>query len=134
MTTAKPFSISTLQYLSNDTKNTLMQGVLGPAVKLWTFGSPGGLPNPCFFQVLGFTPTLGQSRVVTVCLLCIIYNLELIYMFFEFKHCKSYNFKLKLSPPKPTSKYLTIYSTWQQTFSGSKHYSYHICYPKSNLH
>jgi hypothetical protein len=24
-------------------------------------------PNPRFFQVLGFTPTLGQSRVATIC-------------------------------------------------------------------
>jgi hypothetical protein len=34
MTNARPFSISTLQDLSNDTKKTLMRGVLGPAVEL----------------------------------------------------------------------------------------------------
>ncbi len=34
MTNARPFFISTLQDLSNDTKNTSMRGVLGLAVKL----------------------------------------------------------------------------------------------------
>jgi hypothetical protein len=33
MANARPFSISTLQDLSNDTKNTSMQGVLGFAVE-----------------------------------------------------------------------------------------------------
>jgi hypothetical protein len=34
MTNARPFSISTLQDLSNDTKDTPMRGVLGLAVEL----------------------------------------------------------------------------------------------------
>jgi hypothetical protein len=34
MANARPFSISTLQDLSNDTKNTSMRGVLGLAVEL----------------------------------------------------------------------------------------------------
>jgi hypothetical protein len=34
MTNATPFSISALQDLSNDIKNTSMQGVLGLAVEL----------------------------------------------------------------------------------------------------
>ncbi len=34
MANARPYSISTLQDLSNDTKNTLMQGVLGLAIEL----------------------------------------------------------------------------------------------------
>jgi hypothetical protein len=34
MTNARPFSISTFQDLSNDTKNTPTQGVLGLAVEL----------------------------------------------------------------------------------------------------
>ncbi len=64
-----------------------------------------------------------------VCLLCIIYDLELIDIFSKFKHSKSYNFLLNCCPPKPTFKDLTLCSTWQQTFSHSKSYSYHICYP-----
>jgi len=34
MPNARAFSISTLQDLSNDTKNAPMRGVLGPAVEL----------------------------------------------------------------------------------------------------
>jgi hypothetical protein len=34
MANARPFSISTLQDLSNDTKNTQMRGVLGLVVEL----------------------------------------------------------------------------------------------------
>jgi hypothetical protein len=49
MTNARPFSISTLQDLFNETKNTSMRGVLGLAIELWTFGSPGGL------QILTFS-------------------------------------------------------------------------------
>jgi len=49
MANARPFSISTLQDLSNDTKNTSMRGVLGLAVELSTFESPGGL------QILTFS-------------------------------------------------------------------------------
>jgi len=48
MTNARPFSISTLQDLSNDTKNTSMQGVLVSAIELQTFRSLGGLQIPNF--------------------------------------------------------------------------------------
>jgi len=51
MANARPFSISTLQNLSNDIKNTSMRGVLGLAVELQTFGSPGGLQVPNFGSV-----------------------------------------------------------------------------------
>jgi hypothetical protein len=51
MTNARSFFISTLQELSNDTKNTSMRGVLGLAVELQTFGSPGGLQIPNFGSV-----------------------------------------------------------------------------------
>jgi hypothetical protein len=51
MANARPFSISTLQDLSNDTKNTSMRGVLGLAVEPQTFGSPGGLQVPNFGSV-----------------------------------------------------------------------------------
>jgi hypothetical protein len=51
MTNARPFSISTFQDLSNDTKNTPMRGVLPLAVEFWTFGSPGGLQIPTFPSV-----------------------------------------------------------------------------------
>jgi len=43
MANARPFSISTLQDLSNDIKKTSMRGVLSLAVELQTFGSLGGL-------------------------------------------------------------------------------------------
>jgi hypothetical protein len=51
MANARPFSISTLQDLSNDTKNTSMKSVLGLAIELQTFGSPGGLQIPNFGSV-----------------------------------------------------------------------------------
>jgi hypothetical protein len=51
MANARPFSISTLQELSNDTKNTSMQGVLGLVVELQKFRSPGGLQIPNFGSV-----------------------------------------------------------------------------------
>jgi len=51
MANARPFSISTFQDLSNDTKNTSMRGVLGLAVELSTFRSPGGLQVPNFGSV-----------------------------------------------------------------------------------
>jgi hypothetical protein len=42
MANARPFSISTLQEISNDLKNTSMQGVLDLAVELKTFGREEG--------------------------------------------------------------------------------------------
>jgi len=48
---SRPFSISTFQDLSNDTKNAPMRGVLGLSVELWTFESPGGLQVPNFGSV-----------------------------------------------------------------------------------
>jgi len=41
-----------------------MQGVLTPAIELWNFGRPKGLPSPNFGSV-SFILTLLQSRVVT---------------------------------------------------------------------
>jgi hypothetical protein len=52
MANARPFSTSTFQDLSNDTKNTPRRGVLPPAVEPWTFRSLGGL------QILHF-PSVG---------------------------------------------------------------------------
>jgi hypothetical protein len=60
MPNAMAFSISTLQHLSNDTKNAPMQGVLSPAVELWTFGSPGGLPIPNFSKCWASPPHLAK--------------------------------------------------------------------------
>jgi hypothetical protein len=51
MVHARPFSTSTLQHLSNDVKNTPMSGVLAPAIELWSFRSPRGLPSPNFENV-----------------------------------------------------------------------------------
>jgi len=51
MANARPFLISTLQYLFNDIKNTSMRGVLGLAVEPQTFGSPEGLQVPNFGSV-----------------------------------------------------------------------------------
>jgi len=64
MTNARPFWTSILQDLSNDTKNTPIQGVLASAVELYTFGSPRGLQIPNFGSV-SFILTLGQSGVAT---------------------------------------------------------------------
>jgi hypothetical protein len=41
----------TFQDLSNDVKNTSMQGVLTPTIKLWVFGSPGAFQVPTFGSV-----------------------------------------------------------------------------------
>ncbi len=57
---ARPFSISTFQDLFNDTKNTPMGGVLGLAVELWTFGSPGGLQIPNFSKCWASPPHLAK--------------------------------------------------------------------------
>jgi len=60
MPNARAFSISTLQDLSNDTKNTPMRGVLGPVVELWTFGSPGGPQIPNFSKCWASPPHLAK--------------------------------------------------------------------------
>jgi hypothetical protein len=64
MTNARPFWTSTLQKLSNDTKNTSRRGVLPLAIELSKFESPGGLQIPNFGSV-SFILTLGQSGVAT---------------------------------------------------------------------
>jgi hypothetical protein len=63
MTNARPFWTFTLRDLSNDTKNTSRRGVLG-----LLSSKHSGVPEDSdsrLFQVLGFTPTLGQSRGAT---------------------------------------------------------------------
>jgi len=65
MANARPFSISTLQDLSNDTKNTPMRGVLALLSNFEHSGLPKDSKSPTL-GVLGFTPTLGQSGVATV--------------------------------------------------------------------
>ncbi len=62
---ARAFSIFTFQDLSNHTMNTPMQGVLGLAIELWTFGSHRGLQIPYFSKCWASPPTLGQSGVAT---------------------------------------------------------------------
>jgi hypothetical protein len=57
---ARPFSISTLQDLFNDTKNTPMRGVLGLDVELWTFGSPKGLQLLTFSKCWASPPHLAK--------------------------------------------------------------------------
>ncbi len=49
----------------NDIKNTPIQGVLTPAIELWSFGSPKRLPSP-HFENVRFILTLFQSRVATL--------------------------------------------------------------------
>ncbi len=51
MAHARPFWTSTLQGLSNNIKNTSMQGVLTPTIAFWVFGNPEGLPSPIFGNV-----------------------------------------------------------------------------------
>jgi hypothetical protein len=65
MAHARPFSTSTLKYLSNDIKNTSRQGVLTIAIKLWVFRSPGGLQIPIFLGVQVSSSHLPQSGVAT---------------------------------------------------------------------
>jgi hypothetical protein len=60
MSNERAFSIPTLQDLSNDTKNTQMRGVLGPAIELWTFGSPKGLQIPNFSKCWASPPHLAK--------------------------------------------------------------------------
>jgi hypothetical protein len=64
MAKARPFSLSTLQELSNDTKNTSMQGLLALLSSSKHSGVPEDSKSPTL-EVLGFTPTLGQSGVAT---------------------------------------------------------------------
>jgi len=49
----KAILTSTLQELSNGIKNTVMWGVLTPAIELWVFRSPRGLSSPIFGSVSG---------------------------------------------------------------------------------
>ncbi len=65
MADARPFSISTLQDLSNDTRTPQCE-VFGACCRGLNIRESRRTPNPQFFQVLGFTPTLGQVRVATV--------------------------------------------------------------------
>jgi hypothetical protein len=51
MAHARPFWTFTLQDLSNGIENTSLQGVLTPTIKLWIFGSQGGLQVPTFGSV-----------------------------------------------------------------------------------
>jgi hypothetical protein len=53
MAHARPFWTCTLQDFSNGIKNVSMWGVLTPAIALWVFESPGGLPSPIFESVSG---------------------------------------------------------------------------------
>jgi hypothetical protein len=64
MAHARPFSTSTLQYLSNGIKSISRRGVLTLEIELYVFGSPGGLPRPHFGSV-NVIFTLLQSGVVT---------------------------------------------------------------------
>jgi hypothetical protein len=70
MANARPFSISTLQDLFNDTKNTSIPRT-PPYEVFWALlsnpkhsGVPEDSRSPTL-GVLGFTPTLGQSGVAT---------------------------------------------------------------------
>jgi len=65
MANARPFSISTLQDLSNDTKNTSMRDVLGLLLNPKHWGVSKDSKSPTL-GVLGFTLTLAQSGVVTL--------------------------------------------------------------------
>jgi hypothetical protein len=76
MTNARPFSIFTLQDLSNDTKNTSMRGVWAFLSNSKHSGVPEDSKSPTL-EVLGFTPTLGQSGVATT-LMARFLNFELV--------------------------------------------------------
>ncbi len=65
MANARPFSISTLQDLSNDTKNTQCEVFWALLSNSKHSGVPEDSKSPTL-GVLGFTPTLGQSGVATL--------------------------------------------------------------------
>jgi hypothetical protein len=50
----------------------------GPCCRTLNIRESQRTPNPHFFQVLGFTPTLGQSRVAT-CFFMVDMSLDLLY-------------------------------------------------------
>ncbi len=74
MVDASPFWTFTLQDLSNGLKNTIMRGVLALAIKLWVFGSPGGLQVPTFGSVsfiLTFSPKWGCDTLSCLSPFCL---------------------------------------------------------------
>jgi hypothetical protein len=109
MINARPFSISTLQDLSNDTKNTSMRGVLGLSVELQTFGSPGGVQIPNFGSgsfIVPLRPKWGCDNIYTSmgakCVILVIknnlcisgYTYVMTLLVYMEKSIKIYNFGL----------------------------------------
>jgi hypothetical protein len=80
---ARPFSISTFQDLSNDIKNTRMQGVLPLAIDLWTFESPGRLPTSNFSKCWASPPHLAKVGLrhppFLNYVLCLRHNIPYLY-------------------------------------------------------
>ncbi len=62
---SKPFSISTFQDLSNDTKYTPNARCFGPCYRALNIRESRRTPNPNFSKCWDSPPTLGQSRVAT---------------------------------------------------------------------
>jgi hypothetical protein len=100
------FRTSTLQDLFNDIKHTSMRGVLTPAIKLWVFGSPGGLQVP-LLGVWISSSHLPQSGVATFLLFPLNHTSKFIF----FTKLLDFSFNVTLSSimhllPKATKKNL----------------------------
>ncbi len=65
MTNARPFLISTFQDLFQWHQEHLNARCFAPCCRALNIWESRRTPNPNSFQVLGFTPTLGQVRVAT---------------------------------------------------------------------
>jgi hypothetical protein len=113
MANARPFSISMLQDLSNDTKNTSMRGVLGLAVEPQTFGSLGGLQVPNFGSV-GLHPHTWPKWGCDISLP--------IYIFFQIP--SPYPNLERLKPIIQTSSFIPYYIS---SSPHENHYSIHVC-------
>jgi len=81
-----------------------MRGVLGPAVELWTFGSPGGLQIPNFSKCWASPPHLAKlglqhvsQHYFVVLSLCALF-LHHLFILFVFLFFHLYCFFLQLSP------------------------------------
>jgi hypothetical protein len=128
MINERPFRTSTLQDLSNDTKNAQMRGDLTPAIELWVFGSLGGLQLPTFGSV-GFTLTLSPKWGCDTFFVILLY-IFLIYDVFINKVLQgcinkcvviiimNHNYEHTFSHLSNCSIVLNVKESWGRTFEG----------------
>ncbi len=107
MAYARPFWTSTLQDLSNGIKNTPMQGVLTPAIKLWVFESPKGLQVPTFGSV-NFILTLSPKWGCDI-FSCNILKFGTLWFFF-LSFCESLIYLFLWNFAREEKRYLPFFS------------------------